>query len=74
MSAARGARKWLGVRVDPVEEWTQAQQRVIDLVSGRPPEDAQRRVPACPDWPVRDRCSHKVGLGAAGVAPARSAT
>ena len=54
--------------MDPVEEWTQAQQRVIELVSGRPPEDAQRRVPACPDWTVRDLFSHMVGLGADVVA------
>ena len=68
MSAARGARRWLGVRVDGVEEWTRAQQRVIELVSDLPPERAELRVPACPDWTVRDLLSHMVGLGADVVA------
>jgi uncharacterized protein (TIGR03083 family) len=58
----------LGERVDPIEEWTQAQQRVIELVSGQPPERAELRVPACPDWTVRDLFSHMVGLGADVVA------
>ena len=49
--------------VDAVEEWSRAQQRVIDLVAGLPPERADLRVPACPDWTVRDLLSHMVGLG-----------
>jgi uncharacterized protein (TIGR03083 family) len=58
----------LGVRVDPIEEWSTAQQRVIDLVEDLPPERAELRVPACPDWTVRDLLSHMVGLGADVVA------
>jgi uncharacterized protein (TIGR03083 family) len=53
----------LGVRVDAVEEWSRAQQRVIELVADLPPERAGLRVPACPDWTVRDLLSHMVGLG-----------
>jgi uncharacterized protein (TIGR03083 family) len=49
--------------VDAVDEWTRAQQRVIDLVMGLPPERAELRVPACPAWTVRDLLSHMVGLG-----------
>ena len=60
--------EWLGVRVDAVEEWSRAQQRVIDLVADLPPERAALRVPACPDWTVRDLLSHMVGLGADVVA------
>src|SRR6476620_2332625 len=66
--AAPVATQWLGVRVDALEEWTQAQRRVIELVSCLPPERAARRVPACPDWTVRDLLSHMVGLGADVVA------
>ena len=54
--------------VDAVEEWSRAQQRVIDLVADLPPEQAALRVPACPDWTVRDLLSHMVGLGADVVA------
>ncbi len=56
------------MRVDAVEEWSRAQQRVIDLVADLPPERAELRVPACPDWTVRDLLSHMVGLGADVVA------
>ena len=49
--------------VDAIEEWSRAQQRVIELVADLPPERAERRVPACPDWTVRDLLSHMVGLG-----------
>ena len=56
------------MRVDAVEEWSRAQQRVIDLVADLPPEQAALRVPACPDWTVRDLLSHMVGLGADVVA------
>lgn len=52
--------------MDPIDEWTQAQQRVVELVSGAP--DPEVRVPACPDWTVRDLFSHMVGLGADVVA------
>jgi uncharacterized protein (TIGR03083 family) len=54
--------------VDAIEEWTRAQQRVIELVSDLLPERAELRVPACPDWTVRDLLSHMVGLGADVVA------
>ena len=36
---------------------------MIDLVADLPAERAARRVPACPDWTVRDLFSHMVGLG-----------
>ena len=49
--------------VDAIAEWSRAQQRVIDLVVDLAPEQAQRRVPACPDWTVRELLSHMVGLG-----------
>lgn len=49
--------------MDPAEEWTQGQQRVVELVSGVDGATAGRRVPACPDWTVRDLLSHMVGLG-----------
>ena len=58
---------WL-LLVDGIEEWGRAQQRVIELVADLPPERAERRVPACPDWTVRDLLSHMVGLGADVVA------
>jgi uncharacterized protein (TIGR03083 family) len=54
--------------VDAIEEWSRAQQRVIELVSGVTPEQAELRVPACPDWTVRDLLSHMVGLGSDVVA------
>ena len=50
--------------MDAIAEWTRAQQRVIDLVSALSPGTAEQRVPACPDWTVRDLLSHMVGLGA----------
>jgi uncharacterized protein (TIGR03083 family) len=53
---------------DPIEEWSAAQQRVIALVGGLTAEEAQLRVPACPDWTVRDLFSHMVGLGSDVVA------
>jgi uncharacterized protein (TIGR03083 family) len=49
--------------VDAVEEWSRAQQRVIDLVADLPPDRAEVTVPACPAWTVRDLLSHMVGLG-----------
>ena len=49
--------------MDLIEEWTLAQARVIELVSAATPEQAALRVPACPDWTVRDLFSHMVGLG-----------
>ncbi|MGE3286861.1 MAG: maleylpyruvate isomerase N-terminal domain-containing protein [Pseudonocardia sp.] len=54
--------------MDGVAEWTAAQQRVIGLVAGLSVREAETRVPACPDWTVRDLFSHMVGLGADVVA------
>ena len=54
--------------MDGIEEWSRAQRRVIALVGDLAPERAQVRVPACPDWTVRDLLSHMVGLGADVVA------
>ena len=54
--------------MDGIEEWSRAQQRVIGLVGDLTPERARARVPACPDWTVRDLLSHMVGLGADVVA------
>jgi uncharacterized protein (TIGR03083 family) len=50
--------------VDPVQDWTEAQARVIELVLGVPRADTERKVPACPDWTVRDLLAHMVGLDA----------
>ena len=50
--------------MDPIQEWTAAQQRVIELVSGLSEEQAHAAVPACPDWSIRELLSHMVGLGA----------
>ncbi len=52
---------------DPVLRWRAAVDRVCDLVlaaAEESPAAVQRRVPACPDWTVRDLLSHMVGLGA----------
>lgn len=49
--------------MDLIEEWTRAQRRVVDLMRDTTTEQAQVRVPACPDWTVRDLFSHMVGLG-----------
>ena len=49
--------------VDGIAEWTSAQRRVIELVEGLSAEQAEVRVPACPDWRVRDLFAHMVGLG-----------
>jgi len=54
--------------VDLIDEWAQAQARVIELVAPLTTEQAAVRVPACPDWTVRDLFSHMVGLGADVVA------
>jgi len=46
---------------EAIEEWTRAQARVVELVEGIPAAEAARRVPACPDWSVRDLLAHVVG-------------
>lgn len=48
--------------MDAVEQWTQAQQRVIDLVAPLSTEQANQRVPATPDWTVRELLSHMIGV------------
>jgi uncharacterized protein (TIGR03083 family) len=50
--------------MDPIEEWTQSQNRVIELVDGISAADAEKTVPACPDWTVRNLLSHVIGLDA----------
>jgi uncharacterized protein (TIGR03083 family) len=55
-------------RADEIEEWTRAQERVVALVSGLSDDEVATRVPACPDWTVRDLLAHVVGLGADVVA------
>ncbi|CAN5588447.1 hypothetical protein BH10ACT10_BH10ACT10_18820 [soil metagenome] len=50
--------------MDAISEWKSAQGRVTALLTGLSPEHAERRVPACPDWTVRDLLSHMVGLDA----------
>lgn len=54
--------------VDLADEWTQAQGRVIDLVEPLAADEAARRVPACPDWTVRDLLAHMIGLDADALA------
>lgn len=54
--------------MDAIAEWTQAQQRVIELVEGIDPGIADTVVPACPGWTVRQLLAHMVGLGADVVA------
>ncbi|MEP6632275.1 MAG: maleylpyruvate isomerase family mycothiol-dependent enzyme [Lapillicoccus sp.] len=49
--------------MDAAQEWTRAQQRVVELVEGLDAGAAAQRVPACPDWTVRDLLSHVIGLG-----------
>ena len=50
--------------MDLIDEWARAQARVIELVAPLTARQAGVRVPACPDWTVRDLFSHMVGLGA----------
>ena len=54
--------------MDEIAQWQQAQDRVIGLVADLDDEQAARRVPACPDWTVRDLLAPMVGLGADVVA------
>jgi uncharacterized protein (TIGR03083 family) len=50
--------------VDAITEWTNAQRRVVELVEALNAEEAQRAVPACPDWTVTQLLAHMVGLNA----------
>lgn len=49
---------------DPVAAWSAAHERVCALVASLAADQVEARVPACPDWTVRDLLSHVVGLGA----------
>ena len=49
---------------DEITEWRAAVERVCALVQSASEEERGRRVPATPDWTVRDLLSHMVGLGA----------
>ncbi|MBV9919982.1 MAG: maleylpyruvate isomerase family mycothiol-dependent enzyme [Pseudonocardia sp.] len=53
----------MGIGTDLIDEWARAQARVIELVAPLTAEQAAVRVPACPEWTVRDLLSHMVGLG-----------
>jgi uncharacterized protein (TIGR03083 family) len=50
--------------VDAIAEWTNAQGRVVDLVQSLDADEAERSVPACPDWTVTQLLAHMVGLNA----------
>jgi uncharacterized protein (TIGR03083 family) len=50
--------------VEPIEEWANAQRRVIEMITGLSGEQASIRVPACPAWTVRELLSHMIGLNA----------
>ncbi len=50
--------------MDAIKEWTQAQRRVIELTRLLSAEQAERQVPACPDWTVTQLLAHMVGLNA----------
>ncbi|MBB6629088.1 maleylpyruvate isomerase family mycothiol-dependent enzyme [Nocardioides sp. KIGAM211] len=49
--------------MDPIASWQAAHDRVTDLVAVLGDAQLATRVPACPDWTVRDLLSHVVGLG-----------
>ena len=55
---------WLAHGMDAVKEWGAAYERVRELVANVDGEQAETRVPACPDWTVRELLAHMVGLGA----------
>ncbi|HYP24613.1 MAG TPA: maleylpyruvate isomerase family mycothiol-dependent enzyme, partial [Actinomycetota bacterium] len=44
------------------EAYSATRRSVIELVSGLSDEDAGERVPACPDWSVRDLVAHLTGI------------
>ncbi len=50
--------------MDPILAWRAARDRVSDLVASLDDQQLGSRVPACPDWTVRELLSHMVGLGA----------
>lgn len=50
--------------MDDIAEWTGAYERVSAFTAGIGAEEAGRRVPACPDWTVRELLAHMIGLDA----------
>ena len=44
------------------EAYSATRRRVLDLVGGLSEEEANRIVPACPDWRVRDLVAHLTGV------------
>lgn len=44
------------------DAYSATRRRVIDLVTGLSDEEVHRRVPACPDWSVRDVLAHLAGI------------
>lgn len=48
--------------MDPIEQWTQSQQRVIALVDELSAERVDALVPATPAWTVRELLAHVIGL------------
>jgi uncharacterized protein (TIGR03083 family) len=50
--------------VDAITEWTNTQRRVVELTESLDAAEAERSVPACPDWTVTQLLAHMVGLNA----------
>jgi uncharacterized protein (TIGR03083 family) len=50
--------------VDAITEWTNTQRRVVELIEALDAAEAERSVPACPDWTVTQLLAHMVGLNA----------
>ena len=50
--------------MDAITEWTNTQRRVVELAESLNAEEAERSVPACPDWTVTQLLAHMVGLNA----------
>jgi uncharacterized protein (TIGR03083 family) len=50
--------------VDAITEWTNTQRRVVELIESLDAAEAERSVPACPDWTVTQLLAHMVGLNA----------
>lgn len=46
------------------DEYRAARQRMTEIAATLSDADAERRVPACPDWNVRDLFSHVTGIAA----------
>jgi uncharacterized protein (TIGR03083 family) len=47
--------------------WSAAQARVLALVESLDEDDLARRVPATPDWTVKDLFAHMTGVGASAL-------